>query len=447
MSYSRKRAGRPRGSLLQGLTLVTLVGLIATALSSMTVFYSRVVKRKVQDMRAIVQTTSGIELVLFAYRNSELRYVKALGDASCDSGKPFLEALKRGSGCAAAPDITVFTTPDEGVDDNLYQLGSGCVVSSGGSTCNAGNLEIMAADMPGEVRAIATEPTTKYYLTSVNPEKEVVEFAAVTSTKNNRKAKFAFAIRGSLVNAAHLEVDGRVTQENPDPLAKCQGAAWATFLVFDPGTRRCRDYAQLGSGTGLAYYRGRYFGFRPFDGQFIDLERAGDATSTSYLIGPTGEVVDGADTVIGPRLFVGHDRDMLINVDDVTTVGDQLYYVADSSSAAHIGGLKPKTGGGYDRVRVCELGTMGWGQAYEGIAALGRSEPLFASAGDGLTSRIATFFLKTSGGDLLNAIVWQEAAGQPYRCFVMKDQNLQQVEYKRTYGFDRTDMSKPYYQY
>src|SRR5258708_5775872 len=79
MFFSRKRYAR--GSLLEGLGLLVIVGLIGGFLGSMTVMYSRTAKKKIQDMRGIVTQTSSIELVMFAYRSAEYAYISAVAAA------------------------------------------------------------------------------------------------------------------------------------------------------------------------------------------------------------------------------------------------------------------------------------------------------------------------------------------------------------------------------
>src|SRR5205823_250527 len=172
--------------------------------------------------------------------------------------------------------------------------------------------------------------------------------------------------------------------ENPDPLSYCQGQhPWADFLIYNPLARKCLRFAQLGGGTGLAYYRARYFGFRPFDGQVIDLMAA--TMSDTYFVDEAG-TVDGTNPV-----FPSYKMDNLRNADDITVIGDQVYYVALGSAQAHIGVLDKSTST-LDRKVVCPIGAMGYGQSYEGIAALGSSTPLIPEAGDGITTRMATFF-------------------------------------------------------
>src|SRR5690606_30947331 len=107
-------------------------------------------------------------------------------------------------------------------------------------------------------------------------------------------------------------------------------------------------------------------------------------------------------------------------------------FVAFSSTDAHIGGIR------YDgqRVRVCDLGGPGCGQSYVGIAALSWSDELLPKSSNDTahsnSKRIATFFLKTDGGDLLTAVAIKPAGTatvDPTDCRVFKDMNLQQDEY------------------
>ena len=287
----------------------------------------------------------------------------------------------------------------------------------------------------------------------MNPEKGILEFNAtyVSAGSNTQVStqRFAFAIRSFLPNAAHLEVDGRVTQEIPDPLSKCPGSPWATFLAFNSSNQRCEQFAQLGSGTGLAFFNQRFFGFRSFDGQIIDMLAAN--SSATYLVDESGKL--GTNSV-----FVPYNKNSLINVDDITVIpiqtgatetapaalGGQLYFVAGQGSFAHIGVLHSDG----ERGKICDLGAQGWSQAYEGIASLSFSDPLIATDSDGISGkRFAVFFLKTSGGDYLTASVLKDPSSNSFNCHISKENNLQQIEFARTYGFDRTADQEPYYLY
>lgn len=174
---------------------------------------------------------------------------------------------------------------------------------------------------------------------------------------------------------------------------------------------------------------------------------ASSTNKSSYLVSEDGKL--GADTV-----FPKYNKADLINVDDITLVDDQLFYVRFLGTSAEIGLLDLAANPNH-MVQVCPLGQMGWAQSYAGIAALSWSDKLNPPAEN---KRLAIFFLKTDGGDLLTAAVSSSTTypaakvngvdfPKNYRCTVFKDQNLQAVEYKRTLGFDRTADSKPYFIY
>lgn len=420
----------------------------AGVIGTMTVQQSRLAKKKRQDVEFGIQIQSGIETMLLAYRISEIKYIKAISDYStahpdiCSSAKPFLQALKEGSACSGFS-LTLFEH-GAGKDDDKYSdlfnfsSGATCTISETSSTCGASlNKELVNVgfDNPGQKIQGAAY---KYYLTTIFPQKSLVEFAVVTKIDGaNYDLKRSFAIRPILSNAAHMEADSRVTQENPDPLARCPGSAWATFQFFHPTQQNCQSFVQLGGGTGLAYYKNRYFGFRPADGQVIDLLLATDSdTPDSYLVTEAG-------TIGGKPYFPAYAKSNLFNTDDITVVGDQVYYVAYSGTSARIGFANPDANG--SNTTLCPLGEMGWAQAYSGIAALSWSDPLLPQPTVPGEQKLAVFFLKSDTGDLFTVAVLSTKDG--FSCSVFKDGNLQQVEYKRTNGFDRTSDSKPYYIY
>lgn len=444
---------------------VVILGIIATFAFAFSQIASRLSKALFQNrkLRAYSYTTfSGAETMLFSYRLAQIQYIKEISNQNCTAAKPFIRALKEGSGCPDA--ITVFSESDASDYSNLpfsYLANSGgCVISTSFSSCGRGAKNLVVAPVIGGDRTQIPDPSNPnsvpgyiFSLQNIDIDKGILEFNAsyTSSGDNNRLStqRYAFAIRGFLPNAAHLEGDGRVTQETPDPLSKCPGSAWATFLVFNPSNQKCEQFSQLGSGTGLAFYNHRFFGFRPFDGQVVDMLAAN--SDSSYMVDENGNVENNS-------VFIPYKKSALINVDDITVIptqnaetettpaslGGQVYYVAGQGSSANIGVLLSNG----DRKIVCDLGGQGWGQGYEGIASLSFSDPLIQTTGDGMTgSRLAVFFLKTSGGDYLTASVLKIPSSPVFICHVAKENNLQQIEFSRTYGFDRADDREPYYVY
>ncbi|NBY18828.1 hypothetical protein EBQ74_00915 [bacterium] len=443
--------------------LIGFLGIFTIVLGQMTLRFANSLKQKSTLQAFNYLTASGAETMVFAHRLAQISYIKSVSNQKCSNSKPFLQALKEGSGCIEP--ITVFTASDaSGYKEQLpfsYVSNGGCQISTSGSNCGKGSKVILTAPLVGASGAESPDPTKPgekagyvFSLNSINLSKGLIEFSVsvtVNASPNQMTTqKYALAIRSGLTNAAHLEADGRVTQENPEPLAKCPGASWATFLLFNNNHQKCEEFSQLGSGTGLAFFNDHYFGFRPFDGQIIDMSSLQISTASSYLVSEDG-------TVNGKLTFVPYRKDALVNVDDITVipistantstgssqVTGQLYYVSGQGEYAHIGALTPNG----DRQIICELGKMGWSQAYEGIAATSFSIPVIPIANDGITAqRLAFFYLKTSGGDCLTATVLRDSTNS-LTCHVAKEGHLQQIEYARTYGFDRTASNLPYYIY
>lgn len=446
-----------------GLIILGVIGVFSWVLSQTMGRLSSALLQKRRQQAYSYTTFSGAETMMFAYRLAHIKYLKDVAAFGCTTAKSFLTALKEGSGCKES--ITVFSQLDAAAFDQkdlpFSYISSGCVISSDSSSCGSGFRNLIASSFVGGNPKEIPDPNHPglvpgyiFALHAVSPEKGILEFNADLTTPGNKSQsktqRFSFALRTFLPNAAHLEPEGRVTQETPDPFSKCPGSSWATFLVFNSIHQGCEEFTQLGSGTGLAFYKNRFFGFRPFDGQVIDLLAA--TSKTSYLVSEDG-------TLQGEPVFVPYKKEALINVDDITlietqvagtegktsSVSGQIYFVAGLGTEAHIGTLLSDG----TRQQICDLGSQGWSQAYEGIAALSFSDPLIASNSDGIKgSRLAIFFLKTSGGDYLTVSVLKFPEPQsPFICHVAKENYLQQIEYSRTNGFDRTDTKQPYYLY
>jgi hypothetical protein len=427
-------ASKKGNILVSVFTILGLTGFVAI-LSQMASQRTQYGQMKIQNTRSTLNSASGIEVFLVAYRFAEIHYHRTL--KNCDTVRPFYRALKEGSACNRP--VNVFHSSNTHLNQGVYSYeGEGCRITSNSSSCNTGVHKLVSVGHQDEAESF-NQSKYIFNILSIQPEKQIVEFLMDFQSANTRATRFSFAIRSSLNNTAHLEYDGRVTQANPDPLYPCPGQPWATYFLYNSKNRQCLNFQQLGSGTGLTYYKGRYFGFRPMDGQVIDLNAASAEASGSYLVNESGMV--GTE-----NRFPAYRKEPLVNVDDITIIEDQIYYVALSGDSAHIGALDPRNLN--RRIRVCNLGEQGWSQAYTGIGSMGWSDPLLPVDNvDYNTDRIARFFLKTDAGDLFTAFVIANSAGTNFECFVTKDNDMQEIEYKRTYGFEKTDLTKPYYIY
>jgi hypothetical protein len=496
MSFSPR--DRERGSAVFSLFTMLSVGGLALLFLRYHDQHLKVTHAKVKNTRFSVQMASGVETMLAMYRLAEISYNSAMNNCPSGTGRAFLRALKEGHGCtdAGMGTINVFGNADAaGITDVSnsfsYMIPSGCRIDRDTPlTCGTTQLPVKLATIGIQRTGVTAAQAARqkldgasfeFVLNAVIPANQIVEFVAdVTPAKytgdaaSNPGTKFrrGFAIRGSLPFTAHIEADGRVTQDAPDPISRCPIEPWQTARIYNPGNRTCESFVQLGGGTGLAFYQGRYFGFRPADGQVIDMLTASQASASSYLVEENG-------TVGGVPVFPQYRKDMLRNADDITTVGSQIYYVGGQVREGHIGTLtfsnlanpvpplSPAPPPGTPLlIPICRIGRLNWGQSFVGLASLDWGEQIIPSdAADAAVprTRLATFFLKSATGDLLTAVVRSAEGPLPASpscaaftafsrtywscCTVFKDADLQQIEYHRTWGFDRTSAIKPYFLY
>jgi hypothetical protein len=461
MKCEREKSQRKKGAGDYLVFMVILGGFVAL-LTTMTSSFSKSFNKKNQMMASNYLISSGAETVLTAFRLAYIQYISKLSKSGCSEGRPFLEALKNGSNCSVP--INVFTSDDlQSLSSGAFfsyinaNQGGGCSINTNSSSCGNGDHPLIQAPFPGEGQISSHDASSTllsvgylFTLNSINLEKGLVDISVDYRPSGPVGAElpehFRVGLRTVFGNAAHLEQDGRVVQEGVDPLSVCQGSVWANLLLFNPTNSKCDQFAQMGAGTGLAFYNGRYFGLRSFDGQIIDLTASTqDSNSPSYLVDENGQVS-------GKSVLFSYSRADLINVEDITIIptfrggsdnnifSGQLYYLTGQGATAELGVISKQ-----GRQPICSLGSLGWGQAYTGILAASFSDPLVPEAGDGLEgNRLGLFYLKTLLGDVLTAAVIRDAASGNFFCHVAKEKYLQKDEYKRTLGFDRTDKSEPY---
>lgn len=385
-----------------------------------------------------IDTESAIETFLQAYRLAQVSYLQTT--AGCPTANSFAQALQSGSNCAAGGTVWSGTSP---MSDLFSYPGGGCQISTGGSSCAAAPTDVVTIGVTSANQSINHNRFKITFLRSW-PEFKNIEFL-LTNLDDPKSRGIHFVINDFFQNLAHMENDGRVTQENPLGSYPCAGQPWATYQVLDPNTNSCRIFAQLGGGSGLAFYQSRYFGFRPADGLVIDLLAAAGSTNPStYAVDyATGTIGGGGDPVFPPYPNPNDAKVSLLNVDDLTTIQNQIYYVSGQGPGAQIGFVAPDG----TRTIVCQLGQLGWAQSYSGIAALSWSDALLRNPSDpldgNLVQRLAVFYLKTTTGDLLNAAVLSDGNSN-FSCAVTKNTNVQQVEYRRTDGFDRVIANRPF---
>ncbi len=432
-----KKCSNQDGSLVGVMVVASLVGGVAYIAMNIQSYFIKSVKLSEESIEFQNEYYSAADTLYYAYKQEEQRYHKTL--ASCGKAKPFIEAIKKGSGCNSS--VTVFK---KGTGDGaLYDFGNnGCLIRESSSSCEDGQSHVLSIKS-NHAGSGSINPFSYYeydfYIFGLIPEKNIIEFLAIISDRTSGKRilggkrKRTFALVDSVRNIAHIEADGRVTEENPSPLSRCAGQPWQTLKSFNPTNLKCEEYTILGGAEGLAYYNGRYFGFRSFDGQIFDMMAT--ITGGSILVNQNG-------TNNGQKIFPRYDKSYLFNTNDITLIDDTIYFVTGGGLDAYIGVLDMNQTPPV-RKPVCKVGEMGWAQNYDGILATDRSQDLVDQTKIGNS---ATFYLKSSGGDLLTFFVLINNSGL-YECYGLKDYNLQQIEYKRTYGFDRTEDSANLFHY
>jgi hypothetical protein len=275
----------------------------------------------------------------------------------------------------------------------------------------------------------------------VNVDKLQAEFTVRSWKQDKSTQSLKVIVMNSLTNLAHMETSGAVVQESNDFISYCPVGAWGRHLFYDPISSRCMEFSQMAAGTGLHYFNNHYFGFRGNDSLIVDLINQGP--DSDIIVNPANGRT-GPVNVVHPPYSV----DALVDAQDLTLIGTQIYMAKGSSGNTTLQAMNP-TLDGSTRV-VCDLASRGWGQAVLGLAALETSDPLIAAANDGYAAgqgRFATFLVKTDSGQFLTTLAMTLNGGTSYQCFTLSEEKMQQIEYKRTWSFDRTQNSKSYFFY
>lgn len=483
-----------RGNILASLLAVLGITGLAFYFGSQMINRQKAARFAIESKNYPVATSSAAEVALLAFRAAERNYYRNVRNFYGTPEKPglcrgparsFSRAIMEGVACTGANGKVVTT----GLEMNLLSaadwidaappflsyVGSGCrFQSKGAASCVSSSTAFLK---------IGADPKWSEYFGGVHSFAiEKVDMAAgvlvlkVSVDGVSKDSTYRMGLRWTAGNLAHLEVQGRVTQERPDPSGLCTTdqrpnrkgkilGPWSPLYVFDPKSAQCRDFVQIGSGRGLAFYDDKYLGLRPSDGQMIVYNKMLEGDSAAYLLDESGHLMDRFKKTSSqdPPLGVSYSKEALTNVDDITIIEGHIYYVANQGKQAHIGYLAqgdcPKSAAGaaqypgWCRIPVCRLGEQGFGMRSRGLAAPSWTQSLFrpedgAAELSGGSRRSSTFLVKTSAGGLLRAVAWNNPGQNPYTdCAVVMDGEEQVVEYKRTQGFDRASTERPYFVY
>jgi hypothetical protein len=482
-----------RGNILASLLALLGITGLAFYFGSQMINRQKAARFAIESKNYPVTTSSAVEVALLAFRAAERNYYRNVRSFYGTPERPgpckgparsFSRALMEGVGCVGADGKIVKT----GLEMNLLTaadwaaspppfisyVGGGCRFESDGkASCASSSKEFLKVGGGG---------TWNEYFGGVHSFAiEKVDMAAgllvlkVSVDGVSKDSSYRVGLRWNAGNLAHLEVQGRVTQERPDPSGLCTTdqrpdrkgkvlGPWSPLYVFDSVSSSCRDFVQIGSGRGLAFFDDHYLGLRPSNGQMMVYNNLFHSHS-AYLLDESGNLLDryNKTSAQDPPLGLAYSKEALTNVDDITIVEGHIYYVANQGEQGHIGYLGkgdcPKSAKGavqfpgWCRIPVCRLGEQGFAMRSRGLAAPSWTQSLFRTTdgeaeGSGGSRRSTTFLVKTSAGGLLRAVAWNNPGETPYTdCAVVMDSEEQVVEYKRTQGFDRASTERPYFVY
>ncbi len=479
------------GNVIAGLMSLIGVAGLTMILSQIEAFKIKSTYEQVVTAKNLVNIQNAIEVFLVAYRTNQTLYYSAIHQANqlnpilCSTPRSFVEAFEKGHDCGNFQ-IVLFDSSILASDDpytektstgNFYTYSSGCLINNEDSTCprTIENKLIMTIGYDNPAQKIGGVKY-QFFLVGFFPEKGVGEFRVEAITDGSNKKQIRnFAITTDIRDLAHIEFDTRIVRDSVDPMNPCPNDLWGEFNFLDMVTKQCRTFGYLGAGTGLAYYKNRFFIFRSMDGGVVDIGAAGavpvgfENVSTVGLVG-SGEVVnENGFLPSGVKVFPPYSQSALLGVRDIDVVGNQVFYIEGQGPGANLGYIYLNgTTGQWQRETVCPLGALGWSQTYKGIAASSWSDeilrpqlmpgpmggpiglPILVEGGSSSSNRprLASFSLKTSSGDILIALVVQHPNKGGVKCVVHKNEIASQdIEHKRTNGISRVWDKVPYWIY
>ncbi len=452
------KSSRPKFSSEKGASLlVVLMVVMLISIGSAVMLFLREESIKMTLMGQRTTTTlslakSGVDTFLLAWKAIEADYFTQM--SGCGVANGLISAMAMGNGCVGRT-VTVLRA---GTVDSLagtatynYRAGSpGCTISPGTSNCSTYNqvfLE-MGVALPSQTSELGRY-RFEFSLLHVLPGSHVAEFRLTLTGPDGSIARYDFVLQDVAQSVVHLEGSGRLTLEKADPFSLCPASAWGDFRVWNVGLQNCDNFDNPASGTGLASYKGRYFGFRPESGQVVDLLAAesGGAPS-SYMVAPNG-TVSGLGQVFVRYPDPTDPVFTLANADDIALIDQQIYYVRGGPGDVDLRMVNFISGAWID-TKLCDLGALGWSQSVAGLASMAWNDPIQREPGnplsDAMLNRSSVFFLKTDAGDLISVRIQSPAAGV-YNCQVYMDPSMQVPEYSRTLGFEGSSTLAKYFIY
>lgn len=485
------------GNVLGGLLALGLVSALAVVYSTLTLQTQKDTLKAIVKKNYPITSGSAIEAAMLAFHAAEAKYYTAAGQmftpgsASSLCAHPlrsFLKAFYLGLGCADAQNHAVSSAhmnlfansdwaPNTPPDFIEYGSASGCdfqSLSKASCLSSSSNIPLLIV---GRNRTDLFGGEHSFYLERYDSANRIVSL--LVKVKNGlSRSEYRVGLRWDSGNMAHLRPTGEVVQERPDPGSTCPGDLrvgrkgkplhpWGPLYTFDEKQAKCRSFAQLGSGTSLAFYDNRYLGFRKWDGQMVSFNELTNDGDAPYLISEDG-FLQSKTAQTAKKVGFEYAKEGLRFADDLTVVNGHIYFVMGQGEQTKIvylsrgecpAGLGPSVHdstpakSAWCRIPVCNLGALGFATRFSGIATAAWAQSLFRTDGSpeplGGVARIANFHLKTlATGNLLRVVVRNNPGQTAYTsCTVVIDSEDQAPEYRATYGFDRAADERPYFVY
>ncbi len=444
-----RRLFNQKGSLVASLALAALFSFIAAGIVTMILnqVQSSSVQRKFSKSRLIV--TSAVETFMGAMKHSEAKYFIHM--RNCQSANLFFSSLMNGHSCdvlGSGFSLPIFGASDlQGLDADeaaLISFQSGWQIRYNQKALAPSDRLVATIKVEGQ--------DVRIYFYGVSPLKDRAAFGAESATKQGPQRVLFSLFASDSANRVHMSSsDAKMVSERSYSKDPCLNTPWSSFELLISGS--CAQVPNLGSGNGLAFYEGNYFGLRPFDGTVVSMK---DLNGATYFVQENG-------TLGGQDVFPPHVRLALQNVDDFEVIG--LDQGLKKIVAVLGSGLQTRLAY-YDSVSqqmvtICKLGEMDFGRSFSGLAAAPGNQDIFNFGS--VSSSVATFYLKSDSGEIVNLAVKVAAAvpysgleaqyvstigGKKFVCAAIKDRQSKDVENARTLGLTKGGLLlRPYYIY
>ncbi len=482
MSIVRKWSSRDNsGNIVLGLVLLAVLASSAFFLFQMSVQRGEAYSKALRADQLSNDMQSAIDTFIAVFRGIEGEYISHVtSQTTCSTARPFYLALSLGTGCNATTFEAFEAT--RVLTTGLATAPAPCRVGNAGASRGQGSDPCLDPKKEREPILRMTSSAHQiggrafeFWLHGVDPKMRELHFRVRATPADPQSAQKPEEriIHYSPVFAslAHMNHSGQVLRDRADPIHPCGQEAWDLVRYLKDG--RCLELQDFALSQALGYYKGRFFGLEPSSGKVVllDPDRSGDL-SVDPLTGrvqPVGEQVFGDQVLFKYGINNGSDGMRLLqDADDFTITDREIYFLRSAENTSiTLRLISVRSDNSVAYPSLCDLSEMGWGQTFEGIVAAAGQPRLFkynasnnSNGGwsDHNTTPPVLLGLKNTNGAFLQLALRLIPGGTqmadrppgsianvPVNCYALYAEEEQQVEFKRTYGFDRVGDDKPYY--